>query len=54
MFKSRFCLGLAVLMTLYGVVNQVACSRNSSVPESPGSALENWRQQQQPVRGIPG
>jgi hypothetical protein len=32
MFKSRFWLGLAVLMTLYGVLNQVACSRNDSAP----------------------
>ena len=30
MFKSRFWLGLAIFMALYGVLNQAACSRNDS------------------------
>jgi len=30
MFKSRFWLSFVVLMTLYSVLNQVACSRNDS------------------------
>jgi hypothetical protein len=35
MFKSRLWLGLAVLMALYGVLNQVACSRNDSALRAP-------------------
>jgi hypothetical protein len=35
MFKRRLWLGLAVLMALYAVLNQVACSRNASALRAP-------------------